>query len=240
MSSTTPSTPPMQDRLKVSSTSTYEQDQELFADTLLKLQINSALVKENVHKSPGPLLAQSCSLLDNLPARSPHWTPAQQSLIASLKIDAWVVFADECVKAKDWIQAEASLQRLSTLQDNAAGPLSHRFKPNKRRDGPVANNPAASSTSPTGSGSGSRSGSGSGSNASSADLISGSSSLASTTSAATEITKEHYHAAKDLLQTWDKLRLVHENMGHQEMANNFTKRIAKMKERLQALQLEPE
>ncbi|KAG0376641.1 hypothetical protein BGX24_007446 [Mortierella sp. AD032] len=102
-----------------------EAQQQLFADTLIKLQIHSALAKEHIHhnKSPLPLLAQSCSLLDNLPTSSTattHWTPVQRTLIDALKIDAWTALADACIQADDLIQSEASLQRLATLQDTAA------------------------------------------------------------------------------------------------------------------------
>src|SRR5690554_1903836 len=94
-------------------TSTYEHDQELFADTLLQLQVHSALAKEHVQnkKSPLPLLAKSCALFDNLPTRSPHWTPVQEKLIGSLRIDAWIALSDGCIQSKDLIQAEACLQR---------------------------------------------------------------------------------------------------------------------------------
>ncbi|KAF9358019.1 hypothetical protein BGX34_009105 [Mortierella sp. NVP85] len=215
-----------------STTSTYEQDQELFTDTLLKLQIHSALVKENVqnNKSPRPLLAQSCALLDNLPARSPHWTPAQQNLIRSLKTDAWSAFADECIKVGDLIQAEDSLQRLSILQDTATGPLSLRSKAMKqqqqrdKRASQISDTTSTSMASQGGAGSSSAS-----------PMASPSSS-----SVTVEITKEQRQAAAALIQTWDKLRQVYNDKGQREMSNNFAKRIAKMKERLDGLQLEPE
>ncbi|KAK3825959.1 MAG: hypothetical protein J3Q66DRAFT_329034 [Benniella sp.] len=213
-----------------STTSTYEQDQELFTDTLLKLQIHSALVKENVqnNKSPRPLLAQSCALLDNLPARSPHWTPAQQNLIRSLKMDAWSAFADECIKAGDLIQAEDSLQKLSVLQDTASGPLSLRSKAMKQQQ----RDKRASQTSDTTSTSmASHGGAGS---------SSASPTASPSSSVAIEITKEQCQAAAALIQTWDKLRQVYNDKGQKEMSNNFAKRIAKMKERLDSLQIEPE
>lgn len=203
-----------------SSASSYEQDQELFTDTLLKLQIHSALVKENVqnNKSPRPLLAQSCALLDNLPTRSPHWTPAQRSLLASLKMDAWSAYADECIKVGDLIQAEDSLQRLSTLQDTASGPLSLRSKAMKQHDRRACPMPDAASTS----------------------IANHSAPPIASTSTAMNITKDQRQAAAALIQTWDKLRQVYNDKGQQEMSNNFAKRIAKMKERLVDLQLEPE
>lgn len=210
-----------------SASSTFEQDQELFTDTILKLQLHSAFVKESLqnNRSSLPLLAQSCSLLDNLPARSPHWTSAQLNLITSLKIDAWAALADECIKARDLIQAEASLQRLSLLQDAVAGPLSLRSKTNKQRRARHTSAPA--------------------SNVSAATAHHHGAGLSSeppiaTTSATIDITKEQCQAATALIQIWDKLRQVYEDMGQQEMANNFAKRIVKMKERLHDLQLEPE
>ena len=220
---------PLSGMASSSTTSTYEQDQELFTDTLLKLQIHSALVKENVqnNKSPRPLLAQSCALLDNLPARSPHWTPAQQNLIRSLKMDAWSAFADECIKAGDLIQAEDSLQRLSILQDTATGPLSLRSKAMKQqkqqRDKLAYQISDITSISMASHG---------GASSSSASPMASPSS-----SVAIEITKEQRQAAAALIQTWDKLRQVYNDKGQQEMSNNFAKRIAKMKERLE---LEPE
>ncbi|KAF9101612.1 hypothetical protein BGX29_005435 [Mortierella sp. GBA35] len=186
---------------------TSTNEQELFADTLLKLQIHSALAKEQVHhnKSPIPLLAQSCSLLDNLPSftssSTSSWTPTQRSLIDSLKIDAWTALADGCIQANDLIQAEASLQRLSTLQDAAAGPFSWRAqqKPNKFR-----RNNNVSSSQPTGTG-----------------------------TIVTDPTKEHRQAAAGLIQTWIKLRQVYTDMGKQDMANNYAKRMQKMTELFQ-------
>ncbi|KAG0280350.1 hypothetical protein BGZ95_010456 [Linnemannia exigua] len=184
-----------------------EAQQQLFADTLIKLQIHSALAKEHIHhnKSPLPLLAQSCSLLDNLPTSStstPHWTTAQRALIEALKIDAWTALADACIQANDLIQAEASLQRLATLQDNAAGPFSWRAQ--KRN----------SSSKKTSSTSLSESSNGSNGTANSGP------------------TEDYRQATSGLIQTWGKLRQVYNDMGKVDMANNFGKRIQKMNELL--------
>jgi hypothetical protein len=188
-----------------------EAQQQLFTDTLLKLQIHAALAKEHIHhnKSPLPLLAQSCSLLDNLPTSTTttYWTPAQRNLIDALKIDAWMALADGCIQANDIIQAEASLQRLATLQDAAAGPLSwraqkaHKYNHNNSR----RNNTTLSS-----------------------DVSSNDNHTSSS-----EPTKEHRQAAEGLIQTWHKLCQVYMDMGKSDMANNFAKRIQTMTEFLQ-------
>ncbi|KAF9940995.1 hypothetical protein BGZ65_005527 [Modicella reniformis] len=211
--------------------STFEQDQQLFTDTLLKLQIYSALAKENIQngKAPLPLVAQSCSLLDNLPTRSPpHWTPEQVNLINSLKMNAWADLADECIRTNDLIQAEASLQRLSALQDTATGPLSLRNKANRQRDRRANSSAPASNDSTLHV-----------NHHTTLSSISGSSegkSEGKSVSTTMEITKEQRQGTADLIQTWDKLRQVYNDMGQQEMANNFVKRIAKMRERLNDLQ----
>ncbi|KAF9133767.1 hypothetical protein BGW39_008944 [Mortierella sp. 14UC] len=184
-----------------------EAQQQLFADTLIKLQIHSALAKERIHhnKSPLPLLAQSCSLLDNLPTSTSsstttptHWTPAQRTLIDALKIDVWTALADACIQASDLIQAEASLQRLATLQDAAAGPFSWRAQKKSK-----------------------------------SKKLSNSSNTSVTDAAHSGPTDEHRQAAAGLIQTWNKLRQVHTDMGKLDMANNFGKRIQKMNEVLQ-------
>ncbi|KAI7831185.1 hypothetical protein BC939DRAFT_437860 [Gamsiella multidivaricata] len=204
-----------------SSSSAYEQEQQLFTDTLLKLQVHSALAKESVYnnKSPLPFLAQSCSLLDNIPAHSLQWTTVQENLISSLRIDAWKVLADACIKANDLIQAEASLERLATLQEVAAGPLSLRSKARNRRRGrpSVSETPNSISVSD--------------SSTSSAP----SASLPSTTSVVVQATKEERQAATDLILTWEKLYQVYRDMGRQDMANNFVKRAEKMNEHLRGI-----
>lgn len=188
-----------------------EAQQQLFTDTLLKLQIHAALAKEHVHhnKSPLPLLAQSCSLLDNIPTSTTiaYWTPAQRNLIDALKIDAWMALADGCIQANDLIQAEASLQRLSTLQDAAAGPLSWRAQKTNKYN----HNSSRRSTKTKSS------------DASSNDNHTSSS----------EPTKEHRQAAEGLIQTLHKLCQVYTDMGKSDMADNFGKRIQKMSDILQ-------
>ncbi|KAI1321601.1 hypothetical protein EDD11_003081 [Mortierella claussenii] len=183
--------------------STFELHQQLFADTLLKLQVHSALAKQNVqnNRSPLPLLAQSCALLDNLPSTSvANWTSSQELLINSLKIDAWIAFSDACIQEKDLIQAEASLHRLAALQEAAAGPLSVRASKSKRRPSAYASD---------------------------TDL-----STPSSPSSSEVATKEQFQAAEDLVATWEKLKHVYNDMGKQDMASNFHKRVAKMRERL--------
>ncbi|KAF9113528.1 hypothetical protein BGX27_001338 [Mortierella sp. AM989] len=213
---------------------TFEQDQQLFADTILKLQIHSALAKENLrnNKSPIPLLAQSCSLLDNFPTRpqSSYWIPAQEALINSLKLDAWLALADACIQAKDLIQAEASLQRLSSLQEAAAGPLSLRSKANKnsRSRNRHTENTSINTTITI-------PGLAHASNNSSYSLLPTQSSpppeaLAGTPDVGATI--EQHQAATDLVKTWEKLCQVYSDMGKQEMSNNFAKRAGKMRERL--------
>ncbi|KAF9436545.1 hypothetical protein BGZ76_003633 [Entomortierella beljakovae] len=126
----------------------YDQDQQLFTDIILKLQIHSALAEEKVKSknSPIPLLAQSCSILDNVPSQI-RWTPDQVSLINSLKLDAWLALADAYINANDLIQAEAALHRLSTLQDAAAGPFSLRVKKASKNQSPTHSLPLSSSES---------------------------------------------------------------------------------------------
>ncbi|KAG0022847.1 hypothetical protein BGZ80_010998 [Entomortierella chlamydospora] len=204
--------------------SSFEQDQQLFADTILKLQIHSALAKENIKnkKSPVPLLAQSCSLLDNFPTRSQHWTPAQETLINSLKIDSWLALTDACIQANDLIQAESSLHRLSALQEAAAGPLSLRSKANKssrnksRDTGRSSNNTSATvaTTIPE------------------TAHVSDNPPSATSNPSYAEATTEQRQAANDLIQTWEKLSQVYSDMGKQDMANNFAKRSEKMREHL--------
>ncbi|KAG0292309.1 hypothetical protein BGZ96_004343 [Linnemannia gamsii] len=183
-----------------------ESQQQLFTDTLLKLQIHAALAKEHIHhnKSPLPLLAQSCSLLDNLPTSTTttYWTPAQRNLIDALKIDAWMALADGCIQANDLIQAEASLQRLVSLQDAAAGPLSWRAqKTNKYNDNSSRRNTKTkSSDSPSND----------------------------THTSSSESTKEHRQAAEGLIQTLHNLCQIYTDMGKSDMADNFGKRIQKM------------
>ncbi|KAI8602480.1 hypothetical protein EDD21DRAFT_371731 [Dissophora ornata] len=199
----------------------YDQDQQLFADTLLKLQINSALAKENTlnQKSPLPYLAECCSLLDNLPRRPLHWTPAQENLVSALKIDAWVALADGFIQAKELIQAESSLQKLSLLQDAAAGPLSLRSKKAGRQNKRYSshNQNESGSISPS--------------------VVPTSSSPSS--SATPEVSEGQLRAAADLMRTWVKLRQVYIDMGKQDMVNNFSKRIGKMEERIESLSTEP-
>ncbi|KAF9574538.1 hypothetical protein EC968_006150 [Mortierella alpina] len=217
----------------MSTHSSYEQDQQLFADTLLKIQIHSALAKEHVQnkKSPLPLLAQSCSILDNLPnATSPHWTDAQRRLINSLKIDTWIAFSDACIESKDCIQAEASLQRLCSLLEIAAGPLSLRAKKRNISNTHVNNHKTkASATS-------------SHSSKPPADpelfpldletkphtrtAVSLSNALD------TDPTEEQRQTATMLIKTWGKMQQVYEDMGKADMANNFKRRIEKMRDRL--------
>ncbi|KAG0315516.1 hypothetical protein BGZ99_007420 [Dissophora globulifera] len=213
----------------------HQQDQQLFADTLLKLQIQSALAKEHVQnrKSPIPLFAQSCALLDNLPTATTTnttattnttWTPAQHQLISSLKIDAWSALADACLQANDLIQAEASLQRLAMLQDQAAGALStrppsrsgwkKRQQQQQQQQQQQPSEPGQHQLSPAAS-----------------TQVSNDSADA----AMVAVTTEQKQAAMDLLQTWRKLRQVYLDMGRQDMANNFSKRIDKMTARLQDL-----
>ncbi|KAF9941126.1 hypothetical protein BGZ67_005780 [Mortierella alpina] len=215
----------------MSTHSSFEQDQQLFADTLLKIQIHSALAKEHVQnkKSPLPLLAQSCSILDNLPqSASPHWTDAQRLLISSLKIDTWIAFSDACIESKDWIQAEASLQRLCTLLEIAAGPLSLRAKKNLSNKHVSNSNKADASTSH--------------SSIPAADPVllpldletnpSTPAALSVSKALDTDPAEEQRQAATMLIETWGKMRQVYENMGKTDMANNFTKRIEKMRDRL--------
>ncbi|KAF9289676.1 hypothetical protein BGZ68_008867 [Mortierella alpina] len=218
----------------MSTHASFEQVQQLFADTLLKIQIHSALAKEHVqnHKSPLPLLAQSCSVLDNLPpSSSPHWTDAQRLLINSLKIDTWIAFSDACIESKDWIQAEASLQRLCTLLEMAAGPLSLRAKKNTGNKFMNRNKATASAghssiplTDPA---------------LLPEDLETKTPTLAAvsvSTALDTVPTAEQRKAASMLIETWGKLRQVYENMGKADMANNFSKRIEKMRDRLKDAQ----
>ncbi|KAG0069037.1 hypothetical protein BGZ90_000347 [Linnemannia elongata] len=197
----------------MSSQSDQEAQQQLFTDTLLKLQIHAALAKENSHnnKSPLPLLAQSCSLLDNLPSTTTtaSWTPAQRILIDALKIDAWMALADGCIQANDLIQAEASLQRLATLQDAAAGPFSWRAQKSNRNNYNRRNKMAGSSDS------------------------SSNDTTATSTPSSPGPTKEHHQAAAELIQTWRKLCQVYTDMGKSDMASNFHKRIQKMTDLLQ-------
>ncbi|KAF9968584.1 hypothetical protein BGZ70_002109 [Mortierella alpina] len=216
----------------MSTHSSFEQDQQLFADTLLKIQIHSALAKEHAQnkKSPLPLLAQSCSILDNLPqSASPHWTDAQRRLISSLKIDAWVAFSDACIESKDWIQAEASLQRLCTLLEIAAGPLSLRAKRivsnkqvnNRDKEAGSTNHTSIPAADPV---------------LMPSDLGTSPPTLATASVSKpldTNPTEEQCQAALRLIETWGKLRQVYEDMGKADMANNFTKRIEKMRKRLE-------
>ncbi|KAG9072579.1 hypothetical protein KI688_000350 [Linnemannia hyalina] len=188
-----------------------EAQQQLFTDTLLKLQIHAALAKENSHhnKSPLPLLAQSCSLLDNLPsATTTTWTPTQRTLIDALKIDAWMALADGCIQANDLIQAEASLQHLATLQDAAAGPFSWRVQKANKNNHNRRNKTVVSSDS-------------------------SSNDTTATSSLSPGPTEEHRQAVAGLIQTWCKLCQVYTDMGKSDMANNFHKRMQKMTDLLQ-------
>lgn len=199
--------------MAMTSQNDQEAQQQLFTDTLLKLQIHAALAKENSHhnKSPLPLLAQSCSLLDNLPSTTitTSWTPAQRILVDALKIDAWMALADGCIQANDLVQAEASLQRLATLQNVAAGPFSwHAQKANKN------NNNRRNKT------------------AVSSDSSSNDTTATSMSSSPAPI-EGHRQAAVGLIQTWRKLCQVYTDMGKSDMANNFHKRIQKMTDLLQ-------
>lgn len=192
----------------------YESDQQLFADTLVQIQVHSVLANEHVQnkKSPLPLLAKSCSLLDNLPA-SCQLSDAQSSLLSSLKIDAWAAFADACIASGDLIQAEASLQRLATLQEAQAGPLSWRTKqrrPLNKSSSTLSATPTTTSTPKT---------------ATEANGI-------ASTSSTVEPTPEQRKAAVDLVQTWDKLKQAYSDMGKQDLVNNMVNRINKMKSRL--------
>ncbi|KAK3838473.1 MAG: hypothetical protein JOS17DRAFT_730179 [Linnemannia elongata] len=190
-----------------------EAQQQLFTDTLLKLQIHAALAKENSHhnKSPLPLLAQSCSLLDNLPSATitTSWTPAQRILIDALKIDAWMALADGCIQANDLIQAEASLQRLATLQNVAAGPFSRDAQKANKNNHNRRYKTAVSFDSPSND------------------------TTATFTYSSPGPTEEHRQAAAGLIQTWRKLCQVYTDMGKSDMANNFYKRIQKMCDLLQ-------
>ncbi|KAF9153344.1 hypothetical protein BG015_003625 [Linnemannia schmuckeri] len=189
-----------------------EAQQQLFTDTLLKLQIHAALAKENTHhnKSPLPLLAQSCSLLDNLPTTTTttSWTAAQRILIDALKIDAWMALADGCIQTNDLIQAEAALQRLATLQDAAAGSFSWRAQKANKGNNNRRNKTTMSS-----------------------DSSSNDTTASSTSSPGP--TEEHRQAAEGLIQTWRKLCQVYTDMGKLDMTNNFNKRIQKMTNLLQ-------
>ncbi|KAG0041901.1 hypothetical protein BGZ83_001183 [Gryganskiella cystojenkinii] len=110
----------------------------LLTDVLNKLQVLKALTKQQdqTNKPTIPLLAQACSLLDNLPMPSPkkptsmisqagsvQWTTEQEQHIKTLRMSAWKDMADGCIRASDFIQAEVCLQKLAKLQAEAAGPL---------------------------------------------------------------------------------------------------------------------
>ncbi|KAF9907338.1 hypothetical protein BX616_000455 [Lobosporangium transversale] len=187
-----------------SSSATFEQDQQLFTDTLLKIQIQSALAKEYVQnkKSPLPLLAQSCALVDNLPTTE-NWTHAQVQLINSLKIDLWKAFADACVAVRDLIQAEASLARLAMLQETGLGPLSLRSSKTKAKN-----------------------------SKNSVDIITIPSTADGPTSIPP--TKEQIATAYEVIETWKKQRQVYIDMGKNNMVFNFQRRIDSMKKRLES------
>ncbi|KAF9428820.1 hypothetical protein BGZ94_000949 [Podila epigama] len=204
----------------------FDSDQDLFADILLQLQVHSALAKEHVQnkKSPLPLLAKSCSLLDNLPS-SIKLTEPQSKLLSSLRIDAWGAFAKACVEAHDLIQAEASLQRLSTMQEALIGPLTWRTK---QKRSPGHQRPANASTldqkldSTTAS-----------ATATEASTRVASKTLTALVKTPVEATQEQRLMAQDLIKTWEMLRQTYSDMGKQDLANNFTKRIDKLKSRLE-------
>ncbi|KAF9386875.1 hypothetical protein CPB97_003240 [Podila verticillata] len=194
----------------------YESDQQLFADTLVQIQVHSVLAKEHVQnkRSPLPLLAKSCSLLDNLPA-SCQLSEAQSSLLTSLKIDAWAAFADACIASGDLVQAEASLQRLATLQEAQTGPLSWRTKkrPLKKSAPTPSTTSVATVSDPT---------------TVTAETKAG----VASPLAPVGPTPEQRKAALDLVETWDNLKQAYSDMGKQDLANNMANRINKMRSRL--------
>ncbi|KAF9977264.1 hypothetical protein BGZ73_006525 [Actinomortierella ambigua] len=218
--------------------------QQLFTDTILRVQVHHARAKEERHLGKIPIAhyAKACALLDNFPlppsgracvtlssppytssSPSSSLTPQQIDLITSLRQDNWAALAEACLEAKDWVQAEAALSRLATLQEQVAGPEFQPRGKNKKKSHPKQHSPAQGASQPIHS---------TDSTVTASPSATGETVSTPPPSPPPRLTAEQYKVAKELVTTLGKLQSVAELLGKKQLATNIGTRLEKFQARL--------
>ncbi|KAG0244313.1 hypothetical protein BGW41_008077 [Actinomortierella wolfii] len=229
--------------------------QQAFTDTLLRVQVHHARAAEERHqgKIPIPHYAKACALLDNFPlpptpspsspsslpnttttsssssssSSSPSTlTQRQIELIMSLRLDNWAALANACIEAKEWVQAEAALLRLVSLQEQVAG---HEFQARgkkQKKQTQLHQHQQQQQCEALSSSNGSTP------STTTVETPSTAAEASVPSPPSSRLTDQQYNAAKDLIDTLTKLQTVTERLGKQQLAKNMGMRIEKFRARL--------